>query len=1178
MSNSSMDNVIKKLDASEKRIAENQKQVVIDLKSKELKKVFLGGITLGGNTAFYLISNNLDPLNFAEYDKLNIEVRNLSRNPMGLHISYKGSCNPGDEETLAIALCGMYSPEFEFHKKLKGWVATFTKGNNGIQFIDEFPSGIPNLESHIRDEAQHIGFEIEDIKITTDKNLTYYLITNAKNEANIAEQNNLNVLFKDISNTREIGVLIKYQASFFREDREKVLDALCGEKSITEMIDDKLENWTRRFVDAQGIPKFIENYDTALPELQKELERKAKEDAGLNLSVRTALDRNPIQYIISTISDPSNIADRKNLIIEVVDVQSDRRINLNINYRAGYDPTDEKTVSLAFESSKSIADEIDKRIKGWIHSYISNKINREAGFINQYSKAEVETLSQSIQDQARKICLNLGIQITLDRENELTQFEFGKEKSPLFVPIYVNSYEDELRLHFWLKLAIHESKKVNAVMRSLPSEELKILKLLKLEVADFFRERVSIKEFCYELKSTVRQNLLEHINQFLEYYGRRAEDFFLDSDTYFPSGITIEIGSDKVPESIQIHVNDCDDELELLVHTALELDEDNLEKGAIYSLKNKEDFLRNATRKIIRDFLNAQVTLQDFSSSLKSKVREELFIHLNEIFPKKYGYKVKFLNLDTNLEIPEEIIEVPYIMSCMVDGYPNPIKITNTVQMLIKDLAKSRQMLPNGYVKNNDQGSPLKTWVESKLERIIKPLLLKKKYIDLLVEDKLRDIANSIKQEMRQEARSIGFSVEHIISIPNLEHLYLREDFQIELKQGYLTNDANMQIRLNTLVYLKFETFDKIETYLKPSIDVKQKIEETVSQTIRKQLAKIDPERYYMRFYHADNTLEKESVEELLESEITKRLQELYGATISSVVTRPIDTEIVDLFKLLRGKVPSFDFEITPLKGGESITFQAQFQIDAVGKESWVTFNSRMGSILHDKNPQYKELLRLKEVYERDIKTSDLEDSQALKAIRDKMSELEQEVSGIDRIKESIINSIEQILSYKDPNSIGALENKINEQARKSVKNQYGLEITISNLRRKPTEQEKNLSGAKKSLSMEGIKDMTTALQAAEIKRTAQINAVRSSSNSKTEELKKLQERKSKLDSNDDQEEILQINQQIHALENDLNISSASDPTEILRKIEEDLDSETRTLSEYYNSLEEEASDGKTDE
>jgi hypothetical protein len=127
MSNSSMDNVIKKLNSSEKRILVNQKQVIIDLKSKDLKKVFLGGITLGGNTAFYLVSNNSDPLSFAEYDDLNIEVKNLSRNPMGLRIAYRGSCNPGDEETLAIALSGTYPPEFEFHKKLKGWVTTFTK-------------------------------------------------------------------------------------------------------------------------------------------------------------------------------------------------------------------------------------------------------------------------------------------------------------------------------------------------------------------------------------------------------------------------------------------------------------------------------------------------------------------------------------------------------------------------------------------------------------------------------------------------------------------------------------------------------------------------------------------------------------------------------------------------------------------------------------------------------------------------------------------------------------------------------------------------------------------------------------------------------------------------------------------------------------------------------------------
>jgi hypothetical protein len=1155
-SNVSMDKVVKKLSSAEKPNSDQQKLIAVDLKTKEIKRILPGGLVIGGKAAFYLVSNNLDHSNLADYEDLEAEVKDFSGNrTIGLRIAYQASCDSGNEENLAIALCSEYPPEYELHRKIKGWISAFTKGEAGTRFVDHFLTEIPKLEIYLKEEALGISLNLEQIRITTDRNPTYYLITNAKDSANIAERENFNVLLRDVTNTREIGVLLSYQASFFSENLSKVIDALCNDQSIVETIDSKLKEWTLRFVDSKGTASFIENYAVELSRLQQALEQKAREEAGLRLSVRATLDRNPVRYLISTISDPSNIADRTNLKVLVADVRGNRRVHLSINYRAGYDPRDEAIVASAFESSKSIRDEIDRRIEGWINTYLGND---EAGFIDRYSKAETETLTHRIQEEARKIGLKLDLRVSLDRETELKPFDFGSEKSPIEIPIYTGGCEDELSLRLWLKLAVNESKRINAVLRSLPAEEMKIFSAVKMKITTFFREEVSIKDFCYELKGKVRDRLLETLNQFLEEYGRKAEDFFLDSDTYFPNGKTIAVGSSQAPVVLQVHLRDCDDEIELSLHTALILDEDNLAKGAFYSLPSKENFLRIEFEKFVKEFLNTEISIKEFSSNLKGKVRDDLVNYLNESFSKKYGYKIQFLDLVSNLALPPDIIEVFCSLQCMVDGYPEPVEIRNTVQMLPSDYAKYRQMIPQGVSREDIQHSPLKTWVESRLEKVVKPLLLQKRYIDLLTEKKLQEIADSIKEKMKQEARSIGFSIEHIVSVPNIPHLDLREDSQLEQKGSYLTNDANVEVKLNTLVSLKFERFDKLESYLKLTIDaVRQKIRETIDQTVSKCLAKVDPERYYMRFYHADS-LDAQSVEVLLEAEIRQKLEEQYGATVLTVTPRPINTDIADLFRQLRGEVPSFEFVINSLTGGEAITFRAQFQVEGVGKDSWVTFDSRMGAMLRAQEPQRQELKRLKDLYDKQVKSSDLEDSKELKALRNQMNIIQREISGIEVIKESIVSSIEQILSaydsaastYIDPANLAALQKSINQWASESVREQYGLEISIRNLRRDRTEGERKLFEVQNTLRIEATKDAETALKIAENQREAQFKLMQGKSQSKLEELEKLRSKRSKLDPNEEADEIKQMDNRINDLEAEINAPSISNTEAALKALE----------------------------
>jgi hypothetical protein len=1170
-SGKSLDKVIQKLDRVTQPSSSAQICLSVDLKKKEIRKSFLGtNFMLGGNVASYLISNNSDALNIAEYENLCVEVKDFSGNrSIGLHVAYRASCDSGQEDILAIALASEYSPEYELHQKIKGWIAFFTKGDSATHFIDNFLTDITELQRHLHDEAKKIGLNLE-ARIEPDKNPTYYLIKNAKDAANIAERRNFIVLLRDVSNTREIGVSINYQASFFPEDKEKVIKSLCSDKPIIETIDSKIKEWTLRFVDNVGTATFIENYSSELGKLQIFLEKKSREDAGLKLSLLATLDRNPIRYIISTISDPSKIAERnerneglsdKALRVLIHDIKSDRRINLVISYRAGYDPVDEGRIAQAFESSKSIREEIDKRLDLWVNTYIGN---READFIDQYSREKVESLVRFIQGESQKIGLRLDLGIVLERQNDLKPLPIGTEQSPAILPVRVIGCDDELQLQFWFKLSVDETKLVNAVIASPPGYETKIPKAVRDEIIKFFRETVSIRDFCYELKSKVRERLVDYLDQFVEQYGRKTVDLVLESETYFAVPRVVPIGSAKTPILLNVHVNDCDDELELLLHTELAIDEENLGKGAQYCIPTKQKTLEDAFKKRVKEFFNTEVTIKQFSSDLKGKVRDELLEFINDIFQRKYGHKVTFLLLDTSIDslLPQEIIEVPCTIQCMVDGYPEAVSIKNTVQMLPQDLAKYRQMIPRGSGEMVFGDSPLEIWVKSKLEKVVKPLLLKRKYIELLTD--LPTIAASIKEEMRKEARTIGFSVEHIVSAPELEHLELKQDFSIGEGQEveYLTNDANVKVKLNTVVVSKIEEFQKVEEYLKPSVKIKDLMLETVQRTVSECLAKIDPERYYMRFYQAEPGLDSQSVEKELEDTIKAKLKERYGATVISVTPRPVNTDIADLFQELRGEIAPFDFEIDSLTGGESIKYYARFQIEGVGKESWYTFQARMRKMQRSHLSLRKELDRLEILHGELVLSSELGDVGELENLRAQMDAIKLSTSGIGAIRESVVSSIRQMLStidnpalaYIDSANLSALQDAINEWAGKGVREEYGLEISIRGLRRDRTEREKKLADVQNRLKLSPVEDAEIALKAATDDRETQLKMIQSNNKSKFAELEKLKEKRLKLitqaESDEDEDGIKYLDEKISKFEIEMTTTSLASTEDALKLLE----------------------------
>ena len=360
---------------------------------------------------------------------------------------------------------------------------------------------------------------------------------------------------------------------------------------------------------------------------------------------------------------------------------------------------------------------------------------------------------------------------------------------------------------------------------------------------------------------------------------------------------SISIGTTKQPVPLTVRVKDCGDELQLRVRTDLNYDESNIIKAVLHSLPGQELTIVNLVIKKIKEFLVESVTINEFSYELKTIVRDNLAVFLNHNLL-DYGRKVEFLSLESDAItiIPQEIIEITYIVTCRVQGYSKPVKINNSIQLLPKDLSMFRKTLPANQKVGEE--SPLNVWVKRKLDKIVTSLLLHQCYIDILT--RFSPISLAIKTSIENEVKTIGFSTENIILAPDLEHLELTHEFTLDDKEGceYLTNSTNIKVKLNTAVTARIVDFTKIEAYLDASIeDIKTLMQSAIQGVIQEKLSNVVPARYYVRFYHND---QGRSLEEEIEKIIIKKLTESFGAEVKSVAVRPIDTAIVTYYRELR--------------------------------------------------------------------------------------------------------------------------------------------------------------------------------------------------------------------------------------------------------------------------------------
>jgi hypothetical protein len=424
------------------------------------------------------------------------------------------------------------------------------------------------------------------------------------------------------------------------------------------------------------------------------------------------------------------------------------------------------------------------------------------------------------------------------------------------------------------------------------------------------------------------------IRNFFEFQGELKSD--IQRKVEAKTGLTFDLLLDiyKADEIDQIDlksgifttkVKDYQEDVPLSFKIGLEIDEHN----KIQAYTHQAPHLEAMIKKEIKNYLLKEVSLNELYRELQGRVMPALKRLLN-IRLTQYGRKITYFNLTAtpNVEIPRNEQVMTHTVKCDLQRYPNPVEIENRVILTLNDISKyNKAKVPN-----------LERWVKQCLENAIEVVFAKRTYVNILLD--LEEDEAKVKQRIQQQAEAIGFKVEHIFVKPNLKELELIEGFEVKFDAHYHTKNHQVAIRLQAILTGNIENLRKIEKYLNPSIDFKEKLQKAVRSEIEHFIHTIDPERAYMRFYQGA-TGEK-SVEEEIQHKVIHSLDPYHISNITFTL-KPLETEITERFTALREGYHSFMLGLMPLRDegeGEKVFYKVLFKVQRIDENGWYTFQA----------------------------------------------------------------------------------------------------------------------------------------------------------------------------------------------------------------------------------------------
>lgn len=334
------------------------------------------------------------------------------------------------------------------------------------------------------------------------------------------------------------------------------------------------------------------------------------------------------------------------------------------------------------------------------------------------------------------------------------------------------------------------------------------------------------------------------------------------------------------------------------------------------------------TRKFAKDHPN-------FSEDLPKLDREIRLFFKNQ--GKRLGFDIDLIHFipsyDSDLDTIPEHISFVHTTICEVLDYQIEVKSKIVVN------------LTNRLVFKWHSVDDPEKWIKDKTDTIIQNELISMSFIQI-IESFDNSLKNNILKKLDAEVKNIGYSIQHIVSVPSQEIADFLDGFTIELdnKEQYATSKTEIKVPLSVTIEGKGTTLEGINPkYIKPKKSIIEAVKKETIQIITSIIRNTPPENYYTQF-------------DRLSKEIKERLEKIYIANFKldtddlRISISPFMTELEDRYNKLFAEYGHIVIE----SQSEFTYYEIRFGIAAVN--NWFVFHKNHIKYYNQTALEYKDI------------------------------------------------------------------------------------------------------------------------------------------------------------------------------------------------------------------------------
>ena len=395
-----------------------------------------------------------------------------------------------------------------------------------------------------------------------------------------------------------------------------------------------------------------------------------------------------------------------------------------------------------------------------------------------------------------------------------------------------------------------------------------------------------------------------------------------------------------------LSVRTRDSSLQLAVSFECVLEVDPSQRIVAHARAGQLDQLKAALLREADSFLRTQLSLHQLYAGLHDYVPQR-FLESTAGLAAAYGRTVVGLIFRCDFAAQHAAFRN---IRPQVDGhskfeyqnprYPGPIQVDASYNLRLVDVAK----LLDSDVTN------VESWLQRRIEQASRDVLFNVSHEELC--GRFAQSKSDLAARVKQAVERIGYQLQHFITVTDHQLDELLRGRELVTKVDFvLKSDDVVKSSLRVFVKVQIGDFSKVIEKVKHNETVALEMQHLIERTVAFELRQVKPEDFYKYFDNARPVepgaegqaagREPRSVREQLEQAIRSRLSKEYGARVSHIEFRDIDSDLKRLWLQLTGRTTFVKFAVQP-GNVDPIHFTMELKVVAVHEHSWHAFQSAL--------------------------------------------------------------------------------------------------------------------------------------------------------------------------------------------------------------------------------------------